>query len=178
MKTCQRSKVASRCESARRTVVFGAFFSSSSVQKPYDWVSVQSVMYSNALQLHADAPSTLFFVLVRGDKTSPVPSRHEDAAVTGAERERARWLEHLLMNHNIIMLVLTKCVLLQASCWRRRPAAEASWMFIFLFPVEFSGGFVGRTGSRSLRVFFFFPLSCFLVFTLLFLFGRKMFSGL
>lgn len=28
-------------------------------------------------------------------------------------------------------------------------------MFIFLFPVEFSGGFVGRTGSRSLRVFFF-----------------------
>lgn len=93
-----------------------------------EWVYSQwcTVTLCSFMQTHHQHFSLFWF-----EGTKRLPSRHEDAAVTGAERERARWLEHLLMNHNIIMLVLTKCVLLQASCWRRRPAAEASWMFIF-----------------------------------------------
>lgn len=154
MKTCQRSKVASRCESTDGLLCLVPFFLLHLYRSHMiEWVYSQwcTVTLCSFMQTHHQHFSLFWF-----EGTKRLPSRHEDAAVTWAERERARWLEHLLMNHNIIMLVLTKCVLLQASCWRRRPAAEASWMFIFLFPVEFSGGFVGRTGSRSLRVFFFF----------------------
>lgn len=64
----------------------------------------------------------------------------------------------------IIMFVLTELVPLQASCWRRRPA-ETCWMFFSV---------VCRSESRWMkscsRVC---QLSCFLVFTLLFHFGRK-----